>query len=148
MIRLADNLWIGGEHDEALATSDDSEVDAVLNVAQDMHATCGWRYGIDYMQVGLVDGPGNTPGAYCAAVLALDVLIERGRCVLVCCHGGSRSMAVVIMWMHAVSRTGWEHRMQLLEEQVDQELPRPHQAHRDAFNEINWKLLSSVMGDG
>lgn len=146
MIRLTDNLWIGIAPDEALADLAKLDIKAILNVAQDLQATRGWYCGVEYAQVGLIDGPGNPPAAYHAAVLALVMLLKRGR-VMVCCHGGSRSFAVALMYLNLTAGRGWDGWLEVLRERVDDELPVPNEVHRLAFNRMNWRLLASVTGD-
>jgi hypothetical protein len=144
MIKLTDNLWIGDSADEVYA--DLVDIGAVLNVAQDLQGTRGWMDGVEYMQVGLIDGPGNVPAAYHAAVLALAALLKRNR-TLVCCHTGGRALAVSLMWLHLTSGRGWDSWLAILCERVEGELPIPHEAHKEAFNRMNWRLLSSVLGE-
>ncbi len=146
MIRLTDHIWLGHAPDEENADLDTEGISAVLNVAQDLQATRGWMHGIDYMQVGLIDGPGNPLAAYYAAVLALETLLRRHDQVLVCCHAGSRSLAVVLMHLNLVGRNGWDGCVAILHERVDWTLPVPHAAHRAAFDRLNWRWLDSVIG--
>src|SRR4051812_26384297 len=101
MIPLTRGIWIGDGADEAYGDLCSAGVKAILNVAQDLPSTRGWRQGIEYMHVGLIDGPGNPTTAYYAAVLALATLLKRSHTV-VCCHSGSRSMAVVLMYLSVV----------------------------------------------
>lgn len=144
MTQLTDNIWIGCSADEWHVTLHTDKVDAVLNVAHDYQPTRGWKDGIEYMHVGLVDGPGNEPTAYCAAVLALVSLIKRGKRVLVCCHSGGRAMAVALMYLQSMSERGWDGWWVVLHERVDVDLPVPHEAHRAAFEKIVWRLLASI----
>ena len=146
MIRLADNLWIGDSGDEGYADLEALGVRAVLNVAHDLQGTRGCLFGIEYMQVGLIDGPGNPSSAYYAAVMALVTLLRRGK-VMVCCHTGGRSLAVALLYLNLTARRGWDGWLELLSERVDAELPIPHEAHKTAFNKINWRLLTAAMED-
>jgi len=96
------------------------------------------------MQVGLIDGPGNPIAAYHAAVLALATLIKRGR-ALVYCHTGGRSLAVAVMYLNCSAHwRKWEDWMQLLNERIEVDLPVPHDAHRAAFDKINWDNLAAA----
>ena len=144
MIRLTDNIWIGDSADAMNLGS--MRVSAVLNVAQDLRGKGGWP-DVEYMQVGLTDGPGNPIYLYTSAVLALTSLLQKHE-VLVCCHTGSRSLAVVLMHMNARNRSGWDKLMEVLSERVDQKLPVPHTAHRKAFDKVNWKLLEKLVSEG
>jgi len=145
VIQITENIWIGDSHDEEHADLSASGICAVLNVAQDMQPTRGWDSGVDYMQVGLVDGPGNPQSAYYSAILALSALVERRRRVLVACHTGERSMAVAVMYLNTISGRPWDDWFRLLEERID-ELPVPNRyAHREAFERINWPLLVKII---
>ena len=145
MIRVADNLWIGTAPDEE--RGDLRNIDAILNVAQDLQGTRGWNCGIVYAQVGLVDGPGNPLEVYAAAVLALHALL-RHHSVMVCCHGGSRSAAVVVMHANLVSegRRTWDEVAAILNERIDNDvLPKSHAAHRAAYDRMPWDWLRGVV---
>lgn len=150
MIQFAENLWVGSSTDGQYA-----DVDAVLNVAKDLHIRRGWP-DIQYAQVGLVDGPGNLPASYHAAVLTLAAMVKTGKRVLVHCHEGkSRSAAVVIMYLSATAgrnwpgdyAVGWDGWLKLLRVYTGVDLPEPHEAHKAAFEKMNWRLLATVMGD-
>ena len=154
MIKLTDNLWIGNSADEQTADLVGPGIGAILNVAQDLRATRGWggKDRAEYMQVGLIDGPGNPLATYCAATLALYVLLKRSR-VLVCCHTGSRALTIAVMLvkMNTLTRVadsrGWDDLLAILQERVEGELPAVHKAHREAFDKIPWGRLSSMLGD-
>ena len=147
MIPLTDRLYIGDSGDEERADLASLRIGAVLNVAQDLQGTRGWKCGVEYMQVGLIDGPGNPPAAYYSAVLALTALLNRSR-VLVCCHTGGRALAVAIMYLNANAQSqDWERWLEILRERVDVGLPVPHDAHRREFNRMNWRLLARFIGD-
>lgn len=144
MIRIMDKLWVGGANDWGNAKV--LGIEAMLNVAQDLRGHVGWPE-VEYMQVGLIDGPGNPTVAYCAAVTALDVLLRHHK-TLVCCHGGSRSVAVALMYLEAkVGKRGWGGWLDLLRERVEIDLPMPHDAHRSAFDKIDWQALRKLLGD-
>ena len=146
MIRITGRLWIGDSADESVAYYASEKIEGVLNVAQDLQPTCGWSRGLDYMHVGLIDGPGNSPAAYHAAVLALVALLRRCR-TLVCCHTGGRSLTVALMYLHLTGGRGWDGNLDVLRERVDGEFPAPHEVHRAAFDGMNWRLLASCLGD-
>lgn len=140
MIRISDKLWVGDAHD-----ADHADVGAILNVARDLLGKRGWPT-VEYAQVGLVDGPGNSISAYCAATLALVDLMRRCQRVLVHCHEGrSRSLAVAVMYLNTTADRGWDRWLELLRERVDADLPDPHEAHKVAFDKINWRLLDEVI---
>lgn len=144
MIRLTENLLIGDSADESHAIL--SGKDAILNVAQDLQCTRGWTDGIEYMQVGLIDGPGNPMSAYYSAVFALHTLLSRARgSVLVCCHTGGRAMAVIMMYLQSTAKRSWDDWLNLLHERVEWELPTPHNAHKEAFDKMD---LNSLLHPG
>ena len=146
---LEEDLELSDEDDGLDEESDDlatEGIDAILNVAHDLQATRGWMHGIEYAQIGLIDGPGNPLAAYCAAILALETLRKRHDQVLVCCHAGSRSFAVVLMYLNLISRNGWDGCLDILRERVDWTFPVPHPAHRAAFERLNWRWLDSIIG--
>ena len=146
MIQITDALYIGDSHDEAHANLDMLQIEAILNVAQDLHGTRGWTDRVEYMQVGLIDGPGNPLSAYYAATLALATLLKRSR-VLVCCHSGGRSLAVAIMHMNMTYKRSWSEQFDVLRERLDTELPSVHVAHELAFNKMNWRLSAVASED-
>jgi protein-tyrosine phosphatase len=135
MIEITDKLWVGDSSDERTA-----KVDAVLNVARDMRPTRGWP-SVEYVHAGLEDGPGNPPSTYCAAVLSLATLVGAGKHVLVACHSGrSRSLAVAMMYEGMMSGRNWWSVLDQLRERFD-DLPEPHEAHKEAWKRINWEAL-------
>lgn len=158
MIRLTDDrrkvggvalgaIWLGNSNDESSSNLDDRDVKAVLNVAQDMPATRGWAQGLEYMHIGLVDGPGNEPITYAAAVLALHALLKRHN-VLVCCHSGVRSLAVIVLYLTVTSDiVGWTWLdcLERLRERVDCDLPNMNHVHVEAINKIPETLLQHIM---
>lgn len=138
MISLTDNLWIGNSEDNAGAL----DVGGMLNVAQDLRSSnCGWP-DIEYMQIGLIDGPGNPISAYHSAVLALITLLSRYNKVLIYCHTGGRSLAVSLIYFNLVFGRGWDAWLLQLQNKIGISLPIPHEAHRQAYNKMNWRLLS------
>lgn len=145
MIQLTDDIWIGSAGDEERADLNSVGISAVLNVAQDLQGTRGWRDGIEYMQVGLIDGPGNPLSTYHAAVLALVALLTRCR-TLVCCHhgAGGRSLAVVLMYLHLVGKRGWDNQLEILRGRTGLDLVEPANVHREAFNKLQWRLLAAA----
>lgn len=174
MIRLTDNIWIGdsvdvydqgllhrsyGDHDDEVNSRvDNAEIQAVLNVAQDMNLhMVGWP-DVEYMHVGLVDGPGNPRGIYIAAVLALATLLGCYERVLVCCHGGrSRSLAVVLLYL--ILKGGknsdhptflnywkpWRRVIQELRESTGKDLPWPNTAHTDVIEKLPLALIEGLL---
>lgn len=145
MLRIENNVWIGSSADEACADLAGSGVTAILNTAFDLAPTRGWRAGIEYAHVGLIDGPGNPPSLYAAAVLALAGIIKTRSC-MVCCHNGGRSLAVIVMLFNARVRYRWDEWLDRLSERTDYPLPRPHDAHRAAFELMDWRSLSRLVG--
>lgn len=146
MIKISNNLWIGNSDDERHGDLDNRGITAVLNVAYDMDTTRSWQDDIETAKVGLIDGPGNHLSTYCAAIITLASLLRR-RTVLVCCHTGGRSAAVVIMYLALTNRLDWDGIIELLAEKgVNMgQFPLPDQSHYQAFNKLDWNLLEKVI---
>lgn len=145
MIKLTNSLWIGDATDEHFADLATPGIEFILNVAHDLVPTRGWDHGVEYAHVGIVDGPGNPKSTYYAAVLALASMLERGS-VLVCCHSAGRSMAVCLMLMNVSARRKWDELVELLVERLDRELPDSNEAHKAAYDEMDWDLLAKIIG--
>ena len=92
-----------GDSDDA-RRADNKRFDAVLNVAIDFD----WRDGFKWRhKVGLLDGPGNHPATFFAALVLLDSLVKSNKRVLVHCGAGmSRSVMVVAAWLTVQSPNG------------------------------------------
>ena len=143
MIKVSSNLWVGNSSDGQSA-----KVDCVLNVARDLHIKRGYP-DIEYMQVGMVDGPGNLLSAYYAAVLSLATMMKSGKKVLVHCHEGkSRSMAVAVMYLRLTIGMEWDTLLSMIRESNDNDIPEPHSAHKKAFYSIDWEMLAKVVNGG
>lgn len=141
MIVVNDSLYVGSSFDERR-----SKVDAILNVAKDLLPTRDWGHGIEYVHIGLLDGPGNVIEWYYAAILSLSGLLKAGKRTLVCCHDGcSRSMAIVVMYLNISNGAGWDRILGLIREGSEECIPEPHPDHRKAFENINWRLLSKII---
>lgn len=143
MIALTRNIWIGDSSDEQ--RGDIQHIDVVFNVAHDLQGTRGCNCGIEYVQVGLIDGPGNQLASYCAAVLALVSLVRDNKQVLVCAHTTGRPLAVVLMYMKFTSGREWGEVLELFRERVGEGLREPHAAHKSAYEAVDWRLLASAM---
>jgi hypothetical protein len=145
MTKLTDNLWLGNSSDAACADLNTDAISTILNVAHDLPSARNWNHGIEYSQVGLVDGPGNSLAAYHAAVLKLAAFLANSRRCLCHCHEGrSTSAFCCIAVLHLLGqRRGWDHWHAFVKNL------RPevsvHEEHRRAFNRLNWRLLTSVM---
>lgn len=146
MIRVYDGIWIGTALEANCAAIQFNDLSGLLNVAHDLQCSVGWNNDIEYMQVGLVDGPGNMHSAYYAGVLALSALRGRHKNVMVYCHGGGRSLAVVVMYLQTKVRRRWHEWYDLIRERIDVDLPEVNQAHIDAFEKLNWNSLSKIIG--
>lgn len=142
MIMLTENVYIGAISDAF--TADPKQIGAILSVALDLKSKVGWPE-FEYMQVGLIDGPGNPIHTYIAAALALATLAKKHK-TLVFCHEGGRSLAVSIMYMEFFFKRGWDGWLELLDERTGMELPVPHEAHRAAFDKIDWEALRKLAG--
>ena len=141
--------------------SDDSysfvkmQVGGVLNVSHDL---CGFKEcnypEIEYMQVGLIDGPGNEVIGYCSAILSLVVLARRHKLVGVYNHGGGMAFAVSAMYLNLVSgkfradSTKWSHWM-TWNERIKEigEIPTfdIHTVHIEAFSKIPYGLMEAFL---
>ena len=75
MMRVLENVWVGNSRDECIIR----DIDAILNVAVDLEPSRNLSDGVEYVHVGLVDGPGNPPEMYVAAVMALVALVAAWR---------------------------------------------------------------------
>ncbi len=136
MIEIQPRLWLGNWEDACRATVDTT----VLNVCCDLFLE------YEHAKVGLVDGPGNSLATYHAAALSLWSLMQNVGDVLVVDHErGGRCVTVAIMYLHLTRRMGWDHWLGVINGMQDH--VAPHEAHRAAFNKINWRLLNSVIGD-
>lgn len=152
MTQITDQLWLGTASD--LDPSDHNRYpvlitgcEAVLNCAHDlMCIEFDVLIMVEYAHVGLVDGPGNSMVDYHAAMLKLCSMLLRGKITSVHDHDiTSRSVAVVIMALHALHRRGWDHWLSVIREKCDLPLLTPHEQHFRAFNKINWRLVSTVL---
>ena len=149
-MRLEDKLWIGNSHD--VEHGDLSSVDAILNVACDLRDTVWRDDGLEYVQIGLIDGPGNEMIVYHAAVLMLVALHRHGS-VLVYCHTGSRAISVAIMYLELtypsgtsaphICGCGWDGWLERVHRILGDGMLALHDAHRIAFEGINWRLLEA-----
>ena len=146
--KVTDNIWIGNSDAEKSVGRTQPPINCVLVVAHDMVPTNNWRRRAEeYMQVGLIDGPGNPLAAYHAAVLALATLVRRREnCrILVCDHGGGRSLAVVVMYLYLVGDgPSWDECIERLKVR-EKDLPTVHDMHRKAFFLMDWSMLSRVL---
>ncbi len=163
MIKITDSIWIGSSDDERTvalwAVDENVKLTGVLNVARDLANTHGSVNLVEYAHVGLIDGPGNTHADYCAAILALVGLLDRHKSVMVCCHSGTRSLAIVIMYsilkkgnrpdpVHVTFLscwTNWDDMLAEIEDNIEVRLPIPHKAHKEAFDTMPLSLLEMLL---
>jgi hypothetical protein len=145
MIKITEKVWVGNSRGEETA-AESGEIGAVLNVAKDMRPTHKWPT-IEYAHVCLIDGPGNRLSAYCAAVLQLSAMVKDGKTVLVCCHSGSRALAVAMMHWNLTARKSWDMLKAVLDERYDEfsGVAEPHSAHKCAFAEMDWTTLAKLV---
>ncbi len=147
MTEVAKNLWIGHSDDEKWVVRHRPPINGVLVVAHDMVPTNDWRDKIEYMHVGIIDGPGNPLSAYHAAVLALMTLVKRrdDNRILVCAHDGGRALAVVIMYLYLLGECpSWDECLARLRAN-SAGIPKIHDAHRRAFFLMDWGMLTRVL---
>ncbi len=147
-------IWVGNSGDERRTNMKELGIGAILNVAQDLVHEHNWMDELEVMHIGIIDGPGNEPVLYCAAVLGLRALLRRHN-VLVCCHDGGRSVAVIIMYFAACHISGWPGDWQAgwnewlgnLQKRATQQLPIPHLAHKAAFDKMKRSILTNLIKD-
>jgi len=122
---ITDRIAIGNRRDAMNFDSLVSNgIDAVLNVAYDLDISYfefyhekEYKFEVEYQKVGLIDGPGNKPSTFAAAVYMLDQLLERHDKVLVHCHAGvSRSASVVATYLSQVNGISFEEAINLVKE--------------------------------
>ena len=149
MTKITEMIWLGGSYDAEYADLRADNIDAILNVARGLHVERGWSNDVEYAKCGLVDGPGNTMTSYYAAVLKLAALVRNGLRTLVCCREGqSRSPAIVIMYLNVQKQYGWDYWRMILADlgsRVKEGKQFPHEAHRQAFDRIDWQLLVNMI---
>lgn len=144
MIKVSHNIWVGDSNIDSLANFRAIKAKAILNVAYDLKGIHGWP-GIEYTQVGLIDGPGNAIESYYAAILALSGLLRRHPKVIVYDHSGGRAMVVTIMYLNLTySCLCWDAWISLMQERVEIDLPSVNLAHIESFGKINWTLLREL----
>lgn len=125
LVNVFEGVWIGDS-----SAAKDVDGFPVLNVAHDLHATRAT------MHVGLIDGPGNEVSAYAAAVCALHALRQKHN-VLVCCHTGSRALAVSVMYTCILTGQTWDNVLKMLLERIDTWLPELNEVHRHTLKEVS-----------
>ena len=160
MIQLTDKVWIGDSDDGKYTDLVEPVVGAVLCVAQDLTPpnTRLWPT-TEYAHVGLIDGPGNLPCAYIAAIVTLHLLLDRHPAVLVYCHGGGRALAVTLMYTilrrgkvsdHSTILNHWtpfDVALQYLRTSLGPScyLPDVHPSHVEAFDKLPLSLLEVLV---
>lgn len=110
---VTEQIAIGDRLDAAdLAQLQSQGITAVLNVARGLDITYeggGEEFPVEYMKVGMIDGEGNLPTTFAAAVFLLAELCRRHDRVLVHCHGGrSRSASVICIYLATQSGTSFQ----------------------------------------
>lgn len=145
MDKITNSIWIGDSKDAANGQLETHGINAILNVASDLHISRGHNHGIHYSQCGLMDGPGNSLASYYSAILQLGHLVGSDKNVLVHCHAGwSRSPSVVAMYLNATGRReGWDHYMNLIAKARPSICPS--KAHEQAFNQLDWMWLATAL---
>jgi hypothetical protein len=148
LIKIDKNLWIGNSDEEKNSDkyAESGFFESVLVTAHDMRPCIGLEgeNGVEHMQVGLIDGPGNPLSVYHAAVLALHTLVGKGK-VLVCDHTGGLSLAVVIMYRFLTGDgPSWDEQIERLKS-VHGKLPEVHSVHKWAFFRMDWTMLARIL---
>ena len=158
MTRIDEKVWVGDSDDGHL--KDNPEFSAVLNVAHDLEGVLSWPE-VEYMQVGLVDGPGNEVITYCAAIVALVALTQKHDKILMYDHNGGRALAVALMYLTVLEgkivkrvgnptlfphrRRGWEEHIFDLRTKHTGKLPDSNAAHVAAFYKIPYDILEVLL---
>jgi protein-tyrosine phosphatase len=138
--KITNRLWLGNSTD---ASHPPGECNAALNCAFDLRTSANVEYNA---HCGLVDGPGNPLAAYYSAIMQLHALLAQDKTVLVYCHDGqSRAVAVVILYLNAVHGQNWDHYRNFIREKHPIPDGKPHEAHRKAFEQINWRFLRDAV---
>ena len=122
MITYITNTLAIGTAEDALQVSR-NHFDATLNVAIDLdfQEEFKWRH-----KIGLLDGPGNDPLTFMAAVIMLHSLLRQGKRVLLHCHAGtSRSVMVGATYTAAMGITTFDDALQkiMLQRKIDSYRP-------------------------
>lgn len=154
MLHVEEGLWVGGATDigNALAVG----VKAILNVAQDLSQPLAPSWPkVEYAHIGLIDGPGNEIGDYCAAMLFLKALCRRCKKVLVYDHANRRALVVALMYLNLKEgqwrsdHSAWSHwptwaeRTRVVRNRVMVDLPEINEAHIETFDrKIPWGVLA------
>lgn len=136
IVGVTNGLWAG---DSSAEKSFSSARVAVLNVACDMASTRDCHDTAAVAHVGLIDGPGNEVEMYAAALYVLHTLMKKYD-VLVCCHTGSRALAVCVMYLAITSDTSWDRIVELLNERMDKELFDMNEAHKHMLAQVRRKV--------
>ena len=151
IIRVTDLVWIGESSDLDPGAEDRIHpafqgIKVVFNCAADLDTHNLFGDVVEYVHLGLVDGPGNTMADYHAALLKLCGILCKKQRVMVHDHEiGSRTVALVIMALHAMYRRGWDYWLGIIREKTNKSDLTPHLEHRKAFNRVNWRLVSSIL---
>lgn len=149
------SIYIGDSHDEEYRNLKELNIGAILNVARDMTTVHNYSTGHELIHIGLIDGPGNEAWKYYAAVISLYSLIRHHN-TLVCCHSGSRSVVVALMYLSLregcvkervdfLRRRSWDEMFEMVQSRAGEYLPKPHQAHIDAFNKMKFGVLEALL---
>lgn len=174
IFRVALGIWVGDSDAAFLEGERAGGISAVLNTAADLPPPLvaiddegryriweRWQ-GVEYAQVNLLDGPGNTTADYCAAVLTLASLVERHAQVLVYDHGGGRGLAVALMYLGlargrrpaggsgsaASSPHCWEPWSPLREYVRGKwggDWPEVHEAHAAAYDKLPFAIMETLL---
>jgi len=122
---ITDRIAIGNRYDAMdLGLVISNGIGAVLNLAYDLDISYfvfyhekEYKFEIEYQKVGLIDGRGNKPSTFAAAVYMLDQLLERHDKVLAHCHAGvSRSPVVVATYLSQINGISFDEALNLVRE--------------------------------
>jgi myo-inositol-1(or 4)-monophosphatase len=103
--QITPKIYIGNSFDACTVTPE--MVEASLNVAIDLDVVNPNK--IKLYKVGLVDGPGNNPETFVAAILCLCGMARKYNKILVHCHEGkSRSVIVVSTYLSIMNNGNFD----------------------------------------
>lgn len=118
---ITDEIAIGNSSDARQITY--KQFDATLNVAIDLDIEDGFKYR---HKIGLLDGPGNDPLTFLAAVLMLHSLMRQNKRILVHCHEGkSRSVMITATYIASMGYTSLDDALKQIMAQRNVDIYRP-----------------------
>lgn len=137
---ITPEISIGNSGDSIKSVN--ADFDAILNVAIDLDIKDEFKYR---HKVGLIDGPGNNPYTFIAAVLMLHSLVTSNKKVLIHCHAGkSRSVMVTSAYISIVKNLEFDAVLKevMIARNVDIYVPALHEMATACIPEIKKLILT------